>query len=51
MSAVRGAIYARPEGYYQCWDNKNDADLLDRKDETWMAKRRLRKGELERLVR
>jgi len=47
--AVRGAIYARPEGYCQCWD-KNDADLLHCNDEIWMTKRIMRKGEIERMV-
>ena len=48
--AVRGATYARPEGYCQCWD-KDDADLFNHKNETWKIKRRLHKQELEQVVR
>lgn len=39
--AVRGAIYARPEGYCQCWDQH---------ETTWTTKKCMRKAELERMV-
>ena len=48
--AVRGATCARPEGYCKCWD-KEDADLLPRKDQNWMTKRNQRRQELQREVR
>jgi len=47
--AVRGVIYARPEGYCQCWD-KDSFDPLHPKNEAWIRKRNKRKLELQREV-
>mmetsp|Transcript_13388 Transcript_13388/g.37702 ORF Transcript_13388/g.37702 Transcript_13388/m.37702 type:complete len:703 (-) Transcript_13388:226-2334(-) len=45
--AVRGAVYARPEGYCHCWDT-DSFDTSHSKDETWMRKRKQRKRVIQR---
>jgi len=49
--AVRGALYARPEGYCQCWDNDHTSiDFLPVNYNISKMKRNRRKRELQREV-
>eukprot|EP00536_Pseudo-nitzschia_multiseries_P000470 jgi/Psemu1/178900/e_gw1.6.32.1 len=48
--AVRGAVFARPEGYCQCWD-KDPYDPSEARDEVWKKHRSRRKREFQREVR